>query len=53
MPLMAGGQGAAGEPPAPSRKRDMPDEPASAPDDEELPAGVRQRLAALRGSGVD
>jgi len=31
----------------------MPDEPASAPDDDELPADVRQRLAALRGSGVD
>ncbi|KAK9834265.1 hypothetical protein WJX81_001662 [Elliptochloris bilobata] len=45
--------GAGGEAPPPSRKRDMPDEPASAADDDELPADVRQRLAALRGSGVD
>jgi hypothetical protein len=48
------GQAVAGEPAPPSRKRDAPDEPPStAADDEELPADVRQRLAALRGSGVD
>ena len=53
LQLMVGAQGAAGDTPAPSRKRDAPDEPPSAPDEDEMPGDVRQRLAALRGSGVD